>query len=529
LRHFRAAGVKTIAASLGLCLWLVLSPQAADAPSSLEEIRRHARYLASDELMGRGVGAPGIDLARDYISEEFKKYGLLPGGDGARYLQRLAVATGARAKEPSGVVLGGGAPLVLGSEWVPLGLSISGSAQGEAVFVGYGITAQDRDHDDYAGIDAKGKIAIVARYEPRSNGRESPGQRATRYSRQATLRAKAANARNHGAAGMIIVDLSPPEEAASELIPMQRTLGQGEAGIVAVQINRAVLEKKLQELGLHLGELKEKIDREGKPFSVALPGLRVSLSVTLERITAQTDNVVGILPGSDPKLKSEYIVVGAHYDHIGLGYFGTRDRSAEGQVHNGADDNASGTALLLELARRMSQKSGRPPRSIVFVAFTGEELGVYGSKHFVTYPPIPLKSARAMLNLDMVGRMRGGRLTVSGIDTAKEFRGLVTEAGAESGIEIRLSSRVGASDHAPFYSKGIPVLHFYTGLHEDYHRPTDDWEKLNVEGMIRVGDLVLTILERIARLKEPLTFVRAPAAQEPSEASPTSPRRAPAP
>ncbi len=477
-------------------------------PSASEELLRHVRYLASDELMGRGVDTPGITLARDYIAGEFKRYGLVPGGESGTFFQGLEVVTGVKVNEPSSLSFGGGSDLILNEEWNAFGFSGSGNVEGEVVFTGYGITIKDYGYDDYAGLDVKGKIVLVLRYEPPPKNETSPFQKAPRYSNHATLLSKVTNARNHGAIGMILVDLDPLRAGEKGLIPIRRTLGPKDAGIVAAQIKREIAEKRLQEAGVSLRELKEKIDQEEKPASIVLPGLRAALHIALQKITKKTENVVGILSGSDPQLKEENIVIGAHYDHIGLGYFGTRDATTKGQIHNGADDNASGTAVMMNLAERLSHRAQRLSRTIVFVAFTGEELGIHGSRHYVSSPPFPIGSTKTMINLDMVGRMKDNRLTAGGIDTAKEFRAIVTTAGKEFGTEIALSPRgIGGSDHVSFYNKNIPVLHFYTGSHEDYHRPTDNWEKLNIEGMAKISDVVLAVVEKIAASKEPPTFV----------------------
>lgn len=511
-KNFRAP-ITAAAALLLLTALPTLSGWTFELPTLTdrsEAILRHVRYLASDELMGRGVDNPGIDLARDYIAAEFKRYGLAPGGENGGFFQSLEALVGANVKEPSRLSLGDASPLALHEEWIPLGFSRSGSVEAEVVFAGYGITATDYGYDDYAGLDVKGKIVLVLRYEPPPKDDQSPFRKPPRYSNHATLLSKANNARAHGAIGMILVDLHPPRPGEKGLIPTRRTLGRTDAGIVATQVKREVVERRLEETGISLQELKERIDREEKPASTSLPGLRASLNVALEKITKRTDNVIGVLPGSDPELKKENIIIGAHYDHIGLGYFGTRDTKAEGQIHNGADDNASGTAVLMNLAERLSGRASRPARSVVFIAFTAEEMGVQGSAHYVAHPAFPLASTKAMINLDMVGRMKDNRLTVAGIDTAKEFRPLVTAAGREFGAEINPSSRAfGGSDHAVFYRKNIPVLHFYTGSHEDYHKPTDDWEKLSIEGMMKVSDVVLSVAEKLAVSKEPPTFVHA--------------------
>ncbi len=499
--------------------WSVEPP----SPSAAGELARHVRYLASDELMGRGVDTPGIELARDYIAREFKNYGLAPGGDNRTYFQRLEVVTGVKTKEPSSMILSENPSPVTTQDWMPLGLSRSGAAEGEVLFVGYGITAQDYNYDDYAGVAAQGKIVLVLRYEPPPINDKSPFLKAPRYSRYATLTAKASNARNHGAIGMILVDLNPVREGEKEMISLRRSLNQNDSGLIAVQVRHEIIEKWLERSNISLAALKEKIDREERPASISFSGLKVSLQVNLEKIIYKTDNVIGILTGSDPQLKEQNIVIGAHYDHIGLGYFGTRDTRTEGQIHNGADDNASGAAVVMNVAERLGRAAQRPQRTIVFAAFTAEELGIKGSRYFVEHPPFPLRSTLAMINLDMVGRMKDNQITAAGIDTAKELSGWVTEAGKKAGVEIRPSSRRGGnSDHASFIDKNIPAVHFYTGMHEDYHRPTDDWEKLNIEGMVKVSDLVLSVAEKIALSKDSLNFVRTPPATTRPQPTPTS-------
>ena len=526
LRAAAAAAVTLFSLTIFFILWgwTTEIPTPAPASSTAEEISSHVRTLASDEMMGRGVDTPGIDMARDYIAQEFKKYGLLPGGDHESYLQRLEVVTGVEVREPSAASLGKSSALAVNADWTPLGLSASGAAEGELVFVGYGITAKDYGYDDYAGVDVKGKIVLVLRYEPPPKNSNSPFRKSPQASRHATLQAKIANAHDHGAAGMILVDLSLPKAGAKELISTRRSLGRREANLIAVQIRREIVEQRLQAEGLSLSELKNKIDREEKPSSTAIPALSAALTVKLEKITRSTDNVVAVLPGSDPQLKQENIVIGAHYDHLGLGYFGTPDSSIEGQIHNGADDNASGAAVLMTLAARLSRLPDRPPRTIVFVAFTGEELGLFGSRYFVNYPPFPIALTKAMINLDMVGRMKDNHVIVESVDSAKEFRGLISRAA--QGLEVEMKPGGGRSDHVSFYNKEIPALHFFTGSHPDYHRPSDDWEKLNIQGMVKVSDMVLSLVREIAGAKEGLTFVKVPSSER---ANPTSPRPAPDP
>ncbi|MGH7832671.1 MAG: M20/M25/M40 family metallo-hydrolase [Candidatus Binatia bacterium] len=492
---------------LGLVLVLLVvwsSPSRSAGESG--DFLRHVRYLASDDLMGRGVDGAGIDAARDYIAEEFEKTGLFPGGDGS-YFQRLTVPVGITVQEASELNLNGSKAILL-KDWVPLGFSASGNFEGAAVFVGYGITAKDYGYDDYQGIDVQGKIAVVLRYEPPPKDPKSPFGGAPRYSSHAALRSKAANARGHGAIGMILIDLDGSEK---ELISTRRSMGRSESGFFAVQVGRAAAEKWLGGKGISPRALKDGIDREGKPASMPLEGLQATLQVKLERAMKATDNVIGVLPGADARLKKEAVVIGAHYDHIGLGYYGTRDASSDGVIHNGADDNASGTAVLLDLAKKFAGQKRKPARTLVFIAFTAEELGLFGSRHYVDHPTVPIESTRAMINLDMVGRMRDRRVTVFGAATAKELEGWVRQTGDGLGLQTATPpGQVGRSDSASFYGKNVPVLHFFTGTHEDYHRPGDDWEKLNIEGMALVSEMVQRTVEKIAAGTEPLQFVKGP-------------------
>jgi hypothetical protein len=473
---------------------------------SADAIKNHARYLASDELTGRGVDTPGIILARDYIAREFAQYGLVPGGDDGTYFQNFEVATGVTVKQPSVLALDGGAPLPLNEAWAPLGLSGSGTVEGELVFAGYGITASEYGYDDYAGIDVKGRIVLVLRYEPPPARDKSPFRKSFPHSNHAALHTKATNARSHGAAGMILLDLNYAGDEDKELLSTTNTLWRGNTNLLAAQVKRRIVENWVKPRGISLAELKERIDRNERPASMPL-GVRLSLSVTLEEVRRRTANVVGILPGAAGK---ENIVIGAHYDHLGLGHFGTPDLRNTGRIHPGADDNASGTTVLLAVAQELSRTDPKLPRAVVFVGFSGEELGLHGSRRYVERPPFPLSATKAMLNLDMVGRLREDRLTVFGARSARELSAIVNEEARRIGLEITEADGVGRSDHMSFYSKQIPSVHFFTGIHADYHRPSDTWDKLNTDGMVKIAGLVSAAAKRIAISREPLAFVSLP-------------------
>lgn len=479
-----------------------------------EELRHDVQFLASPELTGRGVDTPGIKLARDYLAAEFARAGLRPGGDDGGFFQPFDVAVGVTVNQPSSLTLDQNAPLELNKDWIPLGLSKSDNVEGELVFAGYGITAKENGYDDYAGMNVKGKIVLILRYEPAPTDEKSPFKTPPEYSVHAALRTKANNARDHGAVGMILVDLNNDNEAQPELLSTRNSLWRGGNSVVAAQVRREVLQKWLDARGVSLRDLKEKIDRTGKPASMAIPGAMAKLQITLKEDHERAENVVGILPGADPNLRDQRVVIGAHYDHLGFGHFGALDRQAEGKVHPGADDNASGTAVLLDLARRMAKLPVKPDRTIVFAAFSGEELGLYGSRHYIESSN-STAAIKAMINLDMVGRLRENRLTVFGARSGENLSDLVTKNARALGLDITDSNDVGRSDHMSFYSKKIPVLHFFTGTHGDYHRATDTWDKLNFEGMAKISDLVLVTALEIANRKEPIRFVSLPS--RPSE------------
>lgn len=502
-----AAMAIILAALLGLTSrpWELAGQETTPA----EELSSHAKYLASPALEGRGVDSAGIKLARDYIAAEFTKYGLRPGGESGGYLQRFEVAVGVKVKAPTSLALDREPPLALNDRWVPLGLSATGQVEGEVVFVGYGISAKEYGYDDYAGVDVKGKTVVVLRYEPPPKNDQSPFRKSPDYSTHAALRTKANNARDHGAVGMILVDLDGRGDGKTELLSLRSSLWRSGNTLVAAQITRQMAESWFADHGAALMELKARIDRDEQPASRPLAGARISLQVNLEEERAPAENVVGILPGKAPQEQQEYLVIGAHYDHLGLGHFGTLDQRTAGMIHPGADDNASGTAVLLQVARRLSQIEPKPARGIIFVAFSAEELGLHGSRHFVSQWP-QLSAIKSMINLDMVGRLRDDRITVFGTRSAPPFEAIVADAARQLELKLNPADGVGPSDHQSFYNKQIPVLHFFTGSHSDYHRPGDTWDKLNLAGMGRIADLVIASALAIAALPQAPQFTSLP-------------------
>ncbi len=478
-----------------LALALALPAFAAEPAPAItpDEITEHVRYLADDALEGRGTGSPGERLAGDYLAERLAGYGLEPAGEDGTFFQAFEVAGRPTVEEGAALTIRFGQwerAFARGADWQLLGSSGSFAGSAPLVFAGYGVTDPERGYDDYAGLDVKGKAVLVLRHEPR----EEDG-----IGRHSTFVVKAANAEAHGAVALLVVT-DPRHHAKDEgLVPF----GGGEegAGILVAHVRQGLIEAMFRLQGRSLLETQEAIDRELKPRSFALDAtLEAKADVKREVVTAR--NVIARLPGSDPALAHEVVVIGAHYDHVGRGHDGGSLARAVGEIHNGADDNASGTAGLLELAQRFAPE--RPRRTLLFIGFSGEERGLLGSAHFVEHPTVPRESIVAMLNLDMIGRLGAKPLEVGGVGTSPAFEALVEEVCRAEGLKVQLDpSGYGPSDHASFYAAEIPVLFFFTGLHEDYHRPSDDVERLDAAGAARVARVAAACARAIADGERP--------------------------
>lgn len=511
--------------AVGLTVSLPAFPATTSRPAAtVGPLKEHLVRLASDDLRGRATGEPGCEKAAAYIEEQFRKLGLkpAPGMTGYRqeYMATLGSVLGPDNRVAIPVVGGSERTLRVHEEYNPFGFSGTGKAEAPVVFVGYGITAPEYKYDDYAGVDVKGKIVLVLRHEPQQEDSTSVfnGTKATRYSE---FRTKARMAEEHGAAGIIVVtDPLSREAEYDDLITFGK--GQGISAAVAlpaIHIKRKVLDA-LWGAGLgtpppDLKETQRAIDATLKPQSFPVTGSPVALAVDIERERKTTWNVVAWLPPTgapdhpaayDSASAPEYLAIGAHYDHLGMG--GENSLSPDTlAIHNGADDNASGTSALIEVARALVHDPTPRPRGVLFAAFSGEELGLLGSAWLVGHCPLPITRNVAMLNMDMVGRMKDDKLQIGGVGTSPRFRPLIEQATAGTGIKVDYSEGgFGPSDHSSFYAKQRPVLFFFTGLHEDYHRPSDDWEKINFEGLGRVTELVTRISRTLVDAPEPVPF-----------------------
>lgn len=397
-----------------------IAQETRSSPITVDELRSHIKYLASDQLEGRRAGSKGADLASEYIAREFSAYGLRPLGDAGTYFQVFEFNAGVRLGNANSFAVRSpkkGSPLKLDVDYRPLGFSPTGKFEGGAAFVGYGIAFAEKGYDDYQGIDVKDKAVIVLRYHPEGDNQHSE------FNQYASLRYKASKAKERGAKAFILVT-GPADEDNDELLKLSFDQS-GSAGIPSVCITRKIADEWFKPDGKSLKELQEKINGSKTPQSFELPNFRLSLRTEVHEIRKKTRNVVGFLEGNDASLKSEVVVVGAHYDHLGLGGEGSGSlRPDTVAVHNGADDNGSGTAGLLELSQYFSAARSALKRSMLFLAFSGEELGLLGSAHFVSHPPLPLDRMVTMLNMDMIGRLTERKLIVYGIGTSPSFDSL---------------------------------------------------------------------------------------------------------
>jgi aminopeptidase YwaD len=556
VRIILIAGLSTIA--------LAQQP-ASKVTSSVEQLRRHVTYLASDHLEGRRTGSAGANDAAHYIAGEFSQLGLKPAFQTVRNPRNRAEArSNYRQKFPyvAGVKLGTTNELALwptntstpvqlrvGDDWMPVGFSSNTRIDKmPAVFVGYGITAQDLKYNDYATVNASGKIAVAFSGTPDD---ENPHDL---FARHKDERWKAIAARNAGAKALVlIVRAENFHEAHLSRLHYDNSAGDSGLPVLAISQQAAATLFSFSDAS-KVRELKQAWSAFGKATSQAASAEQVqrpstpavsamTFAIDLQRQDAPAYNIIGLLEGSDPELKKEAIVIAAHYDHLGLGGEGSLAQK-EGEVHHGADDNASGVAGVLELARIFSTQRPKPRRTLVFIAFSGEEEGLLGSNYYVNNPVIPLANTVAMINMDMIGRAKDKKLVIGGVGTAQEWRTLISNAQLAQSVVVNTSGSAahaqgipmvvgangntvvssntaeqfiltlnedgyGPSDHSSFYAKQIPVLFFWTGTHADYHKPSDTADKINYEDEARIVSLVSRIVRDVDRSDKRPTYAQA--------------------
>lgn len=531
-----SAAVPTVLGLLALCAWPLPggpgAPRAAasepapgagpnagpvvpvveveDLPARAPEVRAedfeaHVRRLASPALGGRMSTEPGAFAASAYVARALARAGLEPAGvDGTWFQPFLVPLPELGTDNRLTMSLGGDAAagprasraFDVEREWNPMAMSPDAAAEGDLVFAGFGVVDRERGYDDYAGLSVEGRVVLVLRREP---PREGPP------SEHATFRAKVARASERGAAALLVVnDRRAASGGRDPLVHWSEPAGvtPGSALLPVAFVSRACAEALVAPLGRGLDALQAEIEAPAGPrrASASVPGVRVAVRTAMRRPRGENArNVVGLLPGRDPALCDEFVVVGAHHDHVGRGWFGSAGGpAAQGQIHPGADDNASGTAALLEIADALA--AGPTRRSILFLSFSGEELGLLGSAHYVAQPLRPLAATVAMVNLDMVGRYDAQRtLNVGGVGTAPGLQGLVEAKNRAHGLALSFDPQGTApSDSTSFFRKGIPVLFFFTGLHPEYHTPRDTADLVRAADGARVTSLALDVVRALA-------------------------------
>lgn len=486
-----------------------LSPQI-----SADDLNQMVNYIASDELEGRMTGSEGTKLAADYIVRQFKQSGLQPVGDD--FLHPFEFTSGVELEDNKNSLLvsnaGKATTFTVNEDFRPLAFSADGEVEGDVIFAGYGLFIDGKPgegYDSYSNIDVKDKIVVVLRYVPEQASME----RRQVLNRYAGLRYKAMLARERGAKALLAIT-GPNSPNSGKLMKLGYDQSSANSGIVVGSINDKVMQTLFKASEKSLEETQSQLDLENPHFegSFALPDVKIKISSGVKRIKKTDYNVVGMLPGSTPD--AEKILIGAHYDHIGHGEVGSlAGKEGHGKIHNGADDNASGTATVLELATAFAKLKKQKPetlkRDMIFALWSGEELGIIGSARFAENPPRGLDKVAAYVNFDMVGRLRDNKLILQGTGSSSVWKKLIEKRNVVAGFDLNLQDDpFQPTDVSAFYPRGVPVLSFFTGSHEDYNKPSDDAETLNYKGMERIAKFAKLILTDLVKADEPPDYLK---------------------
>ena len=486
---------------LFLIIVLPATAQKFNPEITVKELKDDVGFLASDELKGRKSGETGDLLAAEYIRTKFKNAGLeLMYENG---FQKFNLVTSAEIGEGNKLVLNTNLYEVE-KHFLPYAFSANTSVSAQIVFAGYGLEV-DKDTlqwNDYKDMDVSGKWVLALQGDPDLENPQSP------YIEFSSERSKALFASDRNAAGLILVAGKKFSET-DQLTSLIFDKNSARYSIPVIQVTREVANKMLDGSKMTIEKLEAEIDSLNRTINMKLNSM-VSVTVNVNQKETETQNVVALLSGTDNNLKNDYVVVGAHFDHLGMGGPGTGSRVTDTiGVHNGADDNASGVAAVIQLAEKLAAGK-KNKRSIIFVAFGAEEMGLVGSKAFTNKPPVETEKMVAMFNFDMVGRLdpNSNGLSIGGTQTSKETETLLTDLN--TGFELAFSPEgVGPSDHASFYLQNIPVFFISTGAHSDYHTPLDDAELINYEGAKKVADYSYLVISEIASRETALTFQEA--------------------
>ena len=472
-----------------------------------DRVKADLFYLAGEECEGRGLKTDGINKAAAHVAAAFKAAGLKSAVADGSYFQPFGIKESYLEAGPHKLAFAGpdakAIDLSFGKEFTVCGTSGKGTVGGGVVFVGFGISAPKK-YDDYDGLEVKNKIVVVLRQTPRVRAKTDRLFTEEEVGQYAPLTAKIALAVKRGAAGVVFVNDRDMAGTDDPLMTFDYARDDGKPGTVpVVHAKRSAIDRLFAGQNKKLADVEADIDRTLKPQSFEIPDWTAELQASIAIREIKAKNVVGYLEGTGP-LAAETVVVGAHYDHLGRGEKGTRSIGTTA-IHYGADDNASGTTGLIELARRFAASPNRAGRRIVFIAFSGEERGLFGSLYYCDKPLFPLKDTVAMLNMDMIGRVRPDekskqdRLLVGGVGSAKSFEKLLDDTNAAFQFKVEKSkSGTGPSDHTSFYLAKVPVYFFFSGDHAEYHTPKDTPDTINLVGLKKVVDMVETMTAAIA-------------------------------
>lgn len=473
---------------------------------TIEDLKYEIGVLANDSLQGRKTGSTYGKHSAEFINNCFKKAALIPMGENG--LQKFDVITGIEAGRDNFFKIGR-KKYKLNRDFVPMSFSNSSLAKSKVVFAGYGFDLEkDKTQwNDFANIDVKGNWVMVFHGSPDIKDFENV------FSKYSEDMQKAIVLKDKGAAGILFVDT---EAEPNKLKPLRYNQSLANIGIPAFSITKNLANKILSSSNNNIQNIESQIINNKKPFSFNI-NKKISARAEIIQKKAKGQNVIAKVEGRHPELKHEYIVLGAHYDHLGMGGYGSGSRfPAENAIHNGADDNASGVAALIEIAHDLANSKRGTDRTVIFVAFDGEEIGLLGSKAFVDNPIVPIDKIKAMVNLDMIGRLAKDKnsISVSGTGTATEFDTIISQVSSYYNFKINKSpDGYGPSDHATFYAANIPVLYLTTGAHEDYHAPTDDVEFINFEGLLDITNFTSDIVKILANKSTNLTFKQSGSSQ----------------
>ena len=483
-----------------LCLSLIYScvPK-FNSEILTEDLTHDLEFLASDSLKGRYPGSLEDSILLNFISDRFKEEGLdLFEGTGIqRFTFDASVEIGKNNK-----LTFEGADYSINADFLPTGYSSSDTLTAPVIFAGYGFDFSNSNisRNDYEIVNPTGKWVLILKGNPEPNNPQSP------YSAFDSNRHKAMLAKDKGAAGVIFIS-GPAFDPMDNLSGIN--IRQTEVGIPCIEIKRTLADKLLSSINMSAEKVEKKLNKDNTVFSTEM---NVNLHVITDIIhkRASSGNVIGILKGSNPELSDEYLVIGAHHDHLGMGGKGSSSRRPDTlAVHYGADDNASGVSSLLELVGKF--KTLKPERSIIFVTFGAEEKGIIGSRYFTENSPVPLNKIIAMINIDMVGRMKpDSGIQIGGVGTSGSLRDILNDINRKYNFKLNLSSAgYGPSDHASFYAKDKPVLFFTTGAHKDYHTPDDKVDSLNIEALTSITKYICDVALHTANLDTSLIFTEA--------------------